>query len=166
MPGRQPLNYFICTGLDPSLDPNRDLVKVNHVYNFVTLMSIVIQTIVAVKISVHKIKVERETGVKGNSLVSDVLTCLGFLLVSGNSAFFLYKVNSLGEEKIKVYPYYLYLYGLHLLTPVIVGVTFCTLLYSRNSSMRTAIFKEIKDFHKNQLHNWSNFNNCNVGQSS
>ena len=92
-------------------------------------------------------KVERQTGVKENNLVSDVLTCLAFLFVTATLSFFLYKVNSLGNVMIKVYPNFLYIYGLHLLSPAIIAITFCTLLYSRNSAMRTAIFKEIKEYY-------------------
>ena len=58
LPGGQPLNYFICTGQDPSLEPQKDVVKTNYVHNYVIPVSIIIQTFVAVKISIHKIKVQ------------------------------------------------------------------------------------------------------------
>ena len=115
--------------MDPVSPPPSEFIK--YVQKLITLTS----------------KVERQTGVKENNLVSDVLTCLAFLFVTATLSFFLYKVNSLGNVMIKVYPNFLYIYGLHLLSPAIIAITFCTLLYSRNSAMRTAIFKEIKEYY-------------------
>jgi len=151
-PGRQPLNFFICSGLDPSNDKN-SFRKVNVVLLAVPPVSILIHLVVRFKIFTFKWKPKpkpnpmfrglQETKLKKEFLADFALNMMLVFMFSSAIVNFVI-VNDLNPSEVSVYPNYLFIYYLHIFGPFLQTGIGLTMYYMTNEAMRTWLVRELK----------------------
>ena len=154
--GRQLMNFFICSGVDPS-EQSDFPSKVNTPMVGTMAMSIVLQTVIQVKIWVSKwktnsIHLSNTSNLKLNfyntfinhSLSGFATNILGVCIGVG-AIFFVSIINKFSPAELNMYPNYYYVYALQLYVPVGFGGFFCISVYLRNKQMITCIKKEVRE---------------------
>lgn len=148
LPGRQPINYYICSGRPPEMNL---APKFNPTVSFLPLLSILVQ--IAVQSRIYFYKREVQMGPKSafplkdlKNMGQDSITLFSSRLLNVSAisltSFAIAKVNSLQPEVLRVYPSSMYIYLLYFVAPSIVGL--CAFIYViLNQSMRRSIFTEI-----------------------
>ena len=141
---RQPLNYFVCIGMDPT----KYAVKPFRVYGFFELMTLLIQVFVQVKIMIYK---RKDLGLKliNGSRVSDMekfslpsfIVNLFNVAVLATSTFFMIIVSTMEPQKLLVYPNSLMVQFVFLCLPALIGASMAATFYIRHKPLRNAIKK-------------------------
>jgi hypothetical protein len=160
LPGRQPLNYYICTGKISSEDLETPL-KINRILGLTGVTSVLVHIVIAAKIYrfKHKVGITEEDlvvescGRRSNfvkslekqSLTDMTTTLFNFIGVAATVTL-LSKMYSINPVEVNLYPNYLYVYLLHLVSPLVSMLTLSILYYARNASMRRTMFREAKGF--------------------
>jgi len=150
LPGRQPLNFYICTGLDPHIAEADLAVKKNFVFNVILLLSIFLQAKVAHKFITHRMKMDSLSSYayidnfrKENFY--DFLICLTFLAITVIYGYLLVSINYLEPALLNDYPNYLLMYALNFGFPLFSCSAFSVLFYAKNHHMRSTLWEELQE---------------------
>ena len=153
--GRQPFNYFFCTGKNPNLVEDQDqVVRRNYVMSSSILLSIIIYILVIVRIKVFKKQDHLLTefdNMESKSL-TDYLINIFVILFSILHLALILKINSLDLSKVRKFPNYIYVYYQHMLMPSVFNISLTLLYYARNVSLRETVLRKI----------WTYFSNSNI----
>jgi hypothetical protein len=148
-PGRQPVNFYICSGEAPemTLPP-----KFNPTASLLPFLTILVQVVIHFRIYFYKRAIK--VGPKAAFPIQDLKTIdqdsitvfsgrLVNLLTLSFSTFLIAKVNSLSPETLRVYPMSLYINLLLFIAPSVAGI--CPFIYViLNKSMRRFILSELR----------------------
>ncbi len=128
MPGNQPLNFFLCSGMNPKIQYQ---TKVNYTMVFVQVGSIALHIVLSIKIQLFKRKVAKMEQLNDFTQNKQIFlfniekdTLVGFAVNFVNvalfalSGFFISRFNNLIPVKINIYPNYLIMYIWHLIYPL------------------------------------------------
>jgi len=148
LPGHQPVNYYLCIGVNPEIDGKIFVMKKNYIANVVVLLTVVIQVSVAVRFIIHRVQIDAASqyGHKENFLkeiMSDFFIAFGIFNMAFLYAYLLYKINTLEPSLFNIYPNYLLLYALHYAFPIGTACSFSIFFYVRNKQMRTNLLEEL-----------------------
>ena len=148
LPGHQPVNYYLCIGVDPKIDGNNFIMKKNHIANFVVLLTVIIQVSVAVRFIIHRVQIDAASkyGHKESFLKeiwSDFFIAFGIFDIAFLYTFLLFKINNLEPFLFNIYPNYLLLYSLHYAFPLSTACSFSVFFYARNKQMRANLLEEL-----------------------
>jgi len=152
LPGHQPVNYYLCIGVDPQIDGKDFFIKRNYIAAVILLLSIIIQILVAVRFIIHRRHIDATSNYahKENfmkEILSDFFISFGFFSMALVYGYLMLKTNSLKPALFNVYPNYLFLYGLHFALPLGTAFFFTGLFYVRNQQMRLVLFESLFDSH-------------------
>lgn len=141
---RQPINYFVCTGNDPT----RFSDKPFRVYGVFELLTIFIQIFIQVRIKLHKRKVSHPTLTTGSTVfeaekfsLPSILLNLSNAAVLTTSTFFMVYVTTLEPQKLIIYPYSLIVQFVFICLPLLIGAFMTTAFYIKHKPLRVAIIK-------------------------
>ena len=152
LPGRQPLNYYLCVGVDPRSDGGSiSDVKKNYVVTTTLLLSVAIQVSVAIRFIVHRVKLDSGFAFyhKENfnkEILSDFAIGVAFFALSFVYGYLMLTINSLDPVLINIYPNYLMIHSLHFVFPLVTCSTFSAIFYARNKQMRTVLLEELQEY--------------------
>ena len=156
LPGRQPMNFYICSGIYPDTN-DVTLVKMNHVLIWIQALSVLIHIVVRLKIFVFKLKTSSTNVDKvscltstfltnfENQSLSDFTTNIVMIVLLGIETVTVHFVNNLKPEDANVYPNYLYVYQLHIYGPFLFGGFLPMVYYLRHKPLQSVIFRELRD---------------------
>ena len=150
LPGRQPLELYLCSGLNPNYGSQK--VKVNIVMFLIIVISILINVLIPIIIKISNIKKQAADGV----FILDKKSPLHHPLTDLSSSFFIIILMALGTsgiayayrstpENLNKYPNYLYTYMAQLLLPNLVSFLGTSLYFVKNENLRVFIFREIRE---------------------
>jgi hypothetical protein len=150
LPGHQPLNFFLCSGKNPTVAGKVTTVKKNYVFSLILILSIFLQVSVAVKLISHRLKLDSKTTYayidnfrKENSF--DIFMCSSFLAIAIIYGYLLFSMQTMEPALINVYPNFLFVYGLHFGFPIIGCATFTLLFYAKNKHLTVTFWGELID---------------------
>jgi hypothetical protein len=165
LPGRQPLNYYVCSNkLKVSLIDEPDF-KLNWQLTFLQLFSLFLHVFANVRIKLYKVKQERSVFVISNldhnkngdissidnRAISDFVTNVLAVLATSSFGITTSLVNWTSPKMFNVYPYYLIVYFMHFVVPFLITGTIALLYYIRHPPLRKTIYREIKLRFKNYV---------------
>jgi hypothetical protein len=114
------------------------------------LLSVVIQTAVAIRFIFHRIKIEwnatyTHTDNFRKEIIADIVTTVSMFVT-----FFVYslvfsKMNSIDPGEIGNYPNNLVFFGFHFAFPLALSTLVTVIFYSKNGGMRSALFERLKE---------------------
>ena len=156
LPGRQPLELYLCSGLNPNYGSHK--VKVNIVLFLTICFSLLINILILLKIKIDKINNKVSQGknkVEKKSLKQHLLTDLSssiaiviMLALSTSGIASAYKVI---PENMNKYPNYLFIYGIQIVVPSL-GSFFCMSLYfGKNRQLRLFFLRGIRESLRNNI---------------
>jgi hypothetical protein len=158
LPGRQPLNYYICVGKITDLEMMAPL-KINSIMGLSGVLTFFAHVVIGIKIHKFKRKVApilKNTSFKErrydflrsieNQSLTDLTTTACNIIASFTTFILLGKQYIIKPTDVNVYPNYIYIYLLHLVTPLLSIITLCVLYYARNAAMRKTMLREAKAF--------------------
>jgi hypothetical protein len=144
IPGRQPLNYYICIGEDMPIDYRSMKVKMNYISVLVNVITVLIQFCIAFK--VLKFKFDMEKNVENLStigliqrLMSEFNLIFAVTLISSSFGFFLTKVHLLDPETVNISPNFYYLFVLNYFLPLGTLTGMSMLIYFRQVDLRNTV---------------------------
>ena len=152
---RQPLGFYVCSGIDLTEEFKKPL----KIYGSLELFSLLLNVVIYLRIRHFKKKlvtmvqpaIESDsrkkttlTDVDKSSLASRVttfytVTCC-FLLVLNQAL-----VNMVDPAKINLFPFTFYVYYIFFLSPFLTSILALIIYYMRHSDLRLAVLGEIKD---------------------
>ncbi len=128
MPGNQPLNFFLCSGIRPNIQSK---TKINYISLIVLVLSFLLHIFLSLKIFLFKRKIAKIEQInvfeqKRQKFVFDIDkdTLIGFAVNFMNMAFlalcgvFVSIANNMNPVEINKYPNYLIMYFWHLIFPL------------------------------------------------
>ena len=155
IPHRQPLNYYVCSGILPKGDWSLPSHFGAH-FEILTLL-----TIIVVKLKIHFFKkksIEDQMtsrsifkknfaleAINKSALTTFTISLTALLLFSTFVVLGL-KLNKLMPLEMNENPNYLWYYLLQLILPNIVGLIVACLLYFNNPSLRNSVLAELKRY--------------------
>ena len=146
LPGCQPLNFSMCTGLYNPPCLSTIPAKPNYSNPILQVFSIISHIFVSVRIKLHKRKENQEHfNIETHSL-TDYVTTISNLIVMCILALFLFLFNRVQPEKANDYPYYLIVYSYHMFLPFLVTFSFHSMYYIRHPRLRKTIYSELADW--------------------
>jgi hypothetical protein len=148
LPGRQPTNYFICSGIDPTpfLSLPQKAVGRTEIFSFV------IHFLIKSRILYFK-RINREGYAGGNQNASNGLFNLDFksladfttniliILAFASLALLNMTVSSMTLTEMNKFPNYIIVYVFQLLGPCLLSFSVCLIYYLRHQALRVAVFK-------------------------
>jgi hypothetical protein len=150
LPAREVIFFYICCGLDPTIDGKLP----EKPDGMVLIFSIVFQLVLNARIftwkhfkntknGLHKFYHTKMVGrLEKEALMNFSAICWGFFFI-----FLFYGLNkkfkSLPAEEINIYPNYIYLYCLQLVSYQFLGFLMLIVMFSKNKNMRTKILQRI-----------------------
>jgi hypothetical protein len=147
LPGKKPLNYYICSDIDPSSDSNLT-IKMNV---YVEIFSLLLHMAINLKIKMYKKNhVLTEQHHNNHSLTLDEKTItsltinLTIILITIVHFGFSVKTRSLTLAQINSNPYKLLVIGFHLLGNVILSNSISAVYYLRNEKLRKTIMHGVR----------------------
>jgi hypothetical protein len=148
LPGKHPLNYFVCTGKNPALDTNQE-TKIMRNYSMVAgcIMVIIVSISVYIKILLFQRKeVQHPASIYRPEMkpMTDYLIVVTYILFCILHLILLFKIQSLDMTKMDVYPNYIYLYYLHLWFLPNLSIMLTLLYFARNRQMRETLRRELQ----------------------
>jgi hypothetical protein len=148
LPGKHPLNYFVCTGKNPTFDTNPEAYIIRN-YSMVAgcIMVTIVYIFVYFKILLFQRKeVQPPTNIRGPDMkpMTDYLIVVSFILFSILHLLLLFKIQSLDMTKMDVFPNYIYLYYLHLWFLPNLSIMLTLLYFARNRQMRETLRRELQ----------------------
>ena len=153
LPGQQPINYYLCAGINPQTTAaatslEEGTAKKNHVFSILLLLSTVLQLAIAFKFIRHRMKMDSMSSYayidsfrKDNFF--DFLISFLFLAIAIAFGFLLVAIQTVPPETLNGYPNYLLVYGLHFWFPIGSCLIFVVLFYGKNKQMRLTLFEEL-----------------------
>jgi hypothetical protein len=141
---RQPINYFVCTGKDPTKYSSQPF----HVYGFFEILTIFVHIFVYIKIKRYKdqgpdcalkkdSQNKRLLSIEKTSLLSLLLNLVYiFLLIT--STFFMMLATKMEPAKLIIFPNSLIIHFTSLLLPGLIGSIMVCLFYIKHKSLRVA----------------------------
>jgi hypothetical protein len=152
LPGKHPLNYFVCTGKNPALHQNQE-TKIIRNYSMVAVcvMVTIVYIFVYFKILLFKRKeVQPPTNIRGPMKpMTDYLIIVSFIVFNVLHLILLFKIQSLDMTKMDVYPNYIFLYYLHLWYLPNLSIMLISLYFGRNCQMRETLHRELQSIISN-----------------
>jgi hypothetical protein len=142
---RQPINYFVCTGKDPS----KYFEKPFRVYGFFEFLTLFIHIFVYVKIKRYKEQDKssmpnRESQInhfhliEKTSLTSFILNTVNIFLIV-TSTFFMILGTKMEPAKLVIFPHSLIIHFTSLLMPSVIGAGMAFSFYIKHRSLRVAV---------------------------
>jgi hypothetical protein len=148
LPGKHPLNYFVCTGKNPALHQNQETKIIrNHSMVAGCILVTIIYIFVHFKILLfQKKEAQPLTNIRRSDTkpMTDYLILISFILFSILNLILLFKIQSLDMTKMDVYPNYIYLYCLHLWFLPNLSIMLALLYFARNHQMRETFCRELQ----------------------
>ena len=142
IPGRQPLVYFLCCGVDPrtvSASPK----DFNYVTTFFQFASIVLHCVIHFKIAIFKLRPRKKshnywstTKVLDNKAVGKWTLNLLLIICLVAATITSKKVNSLPFVEANLFPNYLYANIYLLVNPALMGCLGSIMYYFKNQKLR------------------------------
>ena len=158
LPGQQPINFYICAGLDPrtaSAGLEDAAPKRNHIFIILVVSSMALQLAVAVKFIVHRMKMDSastyayvESFRKEN--LFDFLVSFCFVSVAIAFGYLIVAIQAVPPETLNEYPNYLLMYGLNFWCPIGSCLVFGVLFYAKNKQMRLTLWLELVEHFSRQ----------------
>lgn len=152
---RQPLNFYVCSGVLPGQDWSLPSHFGAHFEVFTVL------TIISVKLKIHfynNKSIESQMSkrsifmknftlqsINKTSLTSFSISFAGILMFS-SFVFMGMSLNKLSPSDVNISPYRDMYHALHLILPSLVSLTFCSFFYVRNPKLRQAVASEFKNY--------------------
>jgi len=144
---RQPINYFVCTGKDPS-KYNEKPFRVYGIFEFLTLL---VHIFVYVKIKRYKEQDQSSIpnrdsqnkhflSIEKTSLTSFVLNIVNTFFI-GTSTVFMILGTKMEPEKLLIFPYSLIIHFTSLFMPCLIGACMISTFYVKHRPLRVAILK-------------------------
>jgi hypothetical protein len=161
LPGRQPLNYYLCTGpSEGSPEILHSNAKVNWQLVAILSSSLVLHIAANMRIKLFKMKHSRQTkqcqlstitkykqksavAVIEQVVISDCIANVCILIALVSSGAFTIYVDVMSPENSEENIFLLYFY--HFIAPFLFTGTIAVLYYTRNRPLRIAIFRELKN---------------------
>ncbi len=154
IPGKQPLNYYLCSGNPESIDLNKLPFKLNWPLVLVQLFSVLLHLVISIKIYCYKKQLRKLVPVIQNTehikqlsqskidsvVITDFATNIFCVLIIGTLVIISSYLNKMSLAKVSLYPYYFLVYAYKLLFPSILTVTVNLVSISTNNLMIT-LFK-------------------------
>jgi len=172
LPGKHPVNYFVCTGKNPALDTNmeKNIIR-NHSMFGGCFMVIIIYVFVQIRILLFKRTANEGNKIFGNACSPDLKPMTDYLVIVSYIIFLilhmilLLKIQSLDMTKMDVYPNYIFLYYLHLWLIPNFSLMLTSVYFARNRHLREMLLKEIRGFltqvfSSKQLYNVNDWSSC------
>ena len=158
LPGRQLLNYYLCSRLLKLSQLKDPFYKPNWQLSALLISSFLLHTCANVKIKLYKRKVTRSVFVISNAehlknsaisfvdnrAISNFVTSICGVVASAGFILSTSTVNIISPEKFNFYPYYLIFYFLHNIGPFIITGAILLPYYVRNPSLKKMIYRELK----------------------
>jgi len=158
LPGLQDLSYYTCSGLDTA----QDLELPRKKEGFALLFSLIFQILVNSRISLLKLSekapmLQNCTPLKLNSadfqlkLVFDKQAFMKMTAIVWSMLFFVMfyilrsKLKSFTVEEINIYPNYLYLYGIQLISFQLFGLLMLVTMYIKKDKMMTTLYNALRE---------------------
>jgi len=156
LPGKEAFAYYICTGIDST--PDKDLP--NKPTSFIELSSIIIVTVIMIRILYHKKKHSQVSQQIHPNIISKIndlahieqstiadMTLLFILLwVFVLYVMVLIRLRISTPEEINAYPNYLFIYLYQIIFPQSMAFIGGISYYLRHPPLRIAVYREIKEF--------------------
>jgi hypothetical protein len=162
LPGRKPMHYYVCANLDPMPDfklakksgkrSSKNLLIYNlnltslYILGLIDTFSLILHIIVKARILYYKHKKGQNFPKHSNhhSLMDFATQGFSLCLIFSFLALQL-KVSTLTIDDLNQFPNYLYMYSLLFIGPNSICLIVSVLHYMRNSTMRVALFNEMKE---------------------
>jgi len=148
LPGKHPLNYFVCTGKNPALDTNQEA---NIIRNYSMVAGCIMVTFVYIFVYFKILLFQRKDVQPLAHICSpdmkpmtDYLIVVSFILFTILHLILLFKIQSLDMTKMDVYPNYIYLYYLHLWLLPNFSIMLTLLYFARNHQLRETLMREMR----------------------
>jgi len=151
LPGRQPISFYIFSGQDPRLFGSNTDVKNNCFFKVILLLSVVIQTAVAIRFIFHRIKMEcnanyTHTDSFQKEIIADIIMSISMFVMFFIYIFIVSEINSINPNEIGNFLNYLLIFGLHFAFPMALSTLITIIFYAKNAALRSALFDKIKEF--------------------
>ena len=147
LPGRQPLELFLCSGLNPSYESQA--VKINTTLYMTLFVSLLLSIIIPLKIKlsqrINKVS-DPNFGNANNAQnsLSDFRTSFLIVCFVGLGSLSLASTYSGVPSNINKSPFYIITYASQLLIPNLVSFMMMFLYFVKNKPLRSCIFRETK----------------------
>lgn len=145
MPGRQPINFYICSGLEPESDKSIPK-KFNLILNVIPFLSLAIHVGTHLRIYLYKKTFQNEIeGTKEEDQNYATFSIKMFLVVIFIiNAILNQHLNDFDPEAMNFYPGNVFVYFMHLFWPLILASA-VLLYFITNIQMRVTVARKIKE---------------------
>ena len=140
---RQPINYFVCTGIDPTKFADRPF----QVYGFFELLTVFIQVFVQARIKLYERKAFGPVSINSSKMLDmERFSLTSFFLNLFNisslatTTFFMVFVSSMEPRKLVTYPNSLIVQFVLLCLPCLIGALMATTFYIKHKPLRNAVW--------------------------
>jgi len=148
LPGRQPLVYYMCSGIDPRSNlatPKR----VNPVMIIFQLGSLILHFFVNVKIEIFRQKDPKNISTankqkRDNEFVRNLYFNFSVVICLVAMALTTRKVNSFPDVEANLFPKHLYVNIYHLVNPVLFGNFAATVYFVKHNELRTFLYRKLQ----------------------
>lgn len=142
LPGPKSLNVYMCMGENPGAPK----YLVNYVNFSTQFLSLVIHTLVPVRISYFKRqerlgKQESRFRLEPQAIAGFTTNTLIVIAFSLPAAFQII-ISRVDPFKLNTYPFYMYVYGLHILSPTLISIVVLALFYIKQEHLRQTVKRE------------------------
>lgn len=157
LPGKQPINYYICTGKNPHDDLKQN-TKFNIPFIILAGLALPIHIYSGFKIYRYKKKYNKKNlsgiSIQNNIVhktfegqpVTDFTSIAVTLAVLVMFLYIFVRVARTDPQDLSIFPNYLFVYWINLANGPIVSLILIILTYIRNEKMRKIMYRELKDF--------------------
>ena len=155
MSARQPLGYYICSGINPTNAFKKPL----QIYGVVEIFSFLLNLIIYVRIKIHKTAhrlpsavstgCSLRSGITFSEWESQTLSSFGTNLTNSVivllSIVNMFLINGIEAKNFNQYPYTIYVYYIFFLYPCLVTLISLLLYYYRHQPMRRFLIGEFRE---------------------
>jgi hypothetical protein len=151
LPGRQPLNFYICSGSFEANSYYKLAKKTNWSALIVQVISILLHIFVNIRVKRYK-KVTQVTSFQHLEIlytekrnITDIVTTASNVISMGMSSIIVVSFNSISPEQANLYPYHLIVYFFHLVVPFVIYSCISLMYYIRQPIMRKTLLREVRN---------------------
>ena len=151
LPGKQALNFYICSGSFEAKLYYKLPKKFNWSTSIMQLWSIILHLYVNIRVKRHK-KINQVTSFQQQEIqsrekqnITDIVTTACNLTLMGLSSIIVLSFNRISPEQANLYPYYLIVYLFHLVVPFIISNSISLMYYIRQPQMRKTLWRELNN---------------------
>jgi hypothetical protein len=137
LPGKNPINYYMCVGKYPEEFHNQP-VKVNYSVLIVSIFSIALHIIAA------GIKLKIKDNLEARSMFSKTTNTIGIMSLMCVAFIIPTLINKKEPEELDTYPNYLLLYALHLYLTECNIIAIGTTYFYKSPALRKHLFSNLK----------------------